>query len=241
MQLERTHVISYGNTEIAYDLSFSRRKTLAIHVYPDGRVSVRAPEGSRLETIAGLVARRAGWIVRQQQRFSSYPPAVAVPREYISGESYRYLGRQYRLKVLDGAPEQLALGRTEIYVTARNQEPQRVQRLLERWYRAEARRVFSERLAACWPRVAHLDCAFPVLNIRRMKTRWGSCGRSGRILLNLRLIQAPIESIDYVIVHELCHLKEHNHSKRFYALLDTAMPDWRERRQRLNAYEFVEQ
>jgi predicted metal-dependent hydrolase len=72
-----------------------------------------------------------------------------------------------------------------------------------------------------------------------MKTRWGSCGRNGRILLNLRLIQAPIEAIDYVIVHELCHLKEHNHSKRYSALLDTTMPDWRERRRRLNAYEFI--
>lgn len=85
----------------------------------------------------------------------------------------------------------------------------------------------------------HLDLARPTLTIRRMKTRWGSCGRSGRILLNPRLLQAPLDLIDYVVVHELCHLKEHNHSKRYYALLDAAMPDWRDRRKRINAYEFV--
>ena len=99
--------------------------------------------------------------------------------------------------------------------------------------------MFHERLCACFQRVAHTGVAFPTLTIRQMKTRWGSCSRDSRILLNLRLIQAPIEYIDYVIVHELCHLKERNHSKRYYALLDTTMPDWREWRQRLNAYEFV--
>lgn len=94
-------------------------------------------------------------------------------------------------------------------------------------------------MRACFPRVAHLDIALPPLTIRRMKTRWGSCSRDGKIILNLRLIQAPIPYIDYVIVHELCHLKEHNHSKRYYALLDTTMPDWRDWRQRLNGYELL--
>jgi predicted metal-dependent hydrolase len=239
MQQSHLYSIDYGTTQIEYDVCFSRRKTLAIQVYPDQRVSVRAPHGSALDTIATIVGKRAGWIVKQQQRFASYAPPTVLPREYVSGESYRYLGRQYRLKVLDGTPEQVTLGRTDLFVTVRNKEPQRVQRVLEQWYRTEAHRIFAERLQACFGRVDYLGVPYPTLSIRRMKTRWGSCGRNGRILLNLRLIQAPIESIDYVVVHELCHLKEHNHSKRYYALLDTAMPDWRERRQRLNAYEFV--
>ena len=239
MQPAPLQTLRYGTTQITYDVVFSARTTLAINVYPEGRVSVRAPHGSDLETIAALVQKRAGWIIKQQQRFRSYAPPTVFPREYVSGESYRYLGRQYRLKVRDGTPEQLALGRSDLFVTVRDRDPQRVQRLLERWYRAEAQRIFAERLHACWPRVAPLGVAVPTLTIRRMKTRWGSCGRNGRILLNLRLIQAPIDLIDYVLVHEVCHLKEHNHSTRYYALLDTAMPDWRERRQRLNAYEFV--
>lgn len=82
--------------------------------------------------------KRAGWSVKQQ-RFAGYAPPITAPREYVSGESYRYLGRQYRLKVFDGIPETLALGRTDLFVTARDKDPERVRRLLERWYRAEAR------------------------------------------------------------------------------------------------------
>ena len=108
-QREAHHGITYGTTNIAYDVVVSRRRTLAIHVYPDGRVSVHAPETSSQETIAGIIQKRAGWIVKQQQRFKSYAPPTVLPREYVSGESYRYLGRQYRLKVLDGAAEQIVL------------------------------------------------------------------------------------------------------------------------------------
>ena len=208
-------------------------------MYPDQQVAVKAPNGCALATIAAIVQKRGGWIVKQQRRFGSYAPPMVATREYVSGESYRFLGRQYRLKVLDGTRSSIALGRTDMLVTVPKRDPQRVQRLLERWYRAAAQRVFHERLDHCMQRVAHLGITVPSLTIRRMKRRWGSCSRNGRIILNLRLIQAPVEHIDYVIVHELCHLKEHNHSRRYYALLDTAMPDWRDWRQQLNAYEFV--
>jgi hypothetical protein len=179
MQPEPMQTIRYGTTQIAYDVVFSRRTTLAIQVYPDGRVSVRAPQGCAAETIAGIVRKRAGWIVKQQHRFRSYAPPVVVPRDYVSGESYRYLGRQYRLKVLTGLPEQVVLGWTEMYVTVRQKEPRQVQRVLERWYRAEAQRIFAERLAACWPQIAHLDVPFPTLSIRRMTTRWGAVAAVG--------------------------------------------------------------
>jgi len=233
------HTVAYGTTQISYTVHFARRKTLAINVYPDQHVAVKAPNGCDLATVAAIVQKRGGWIVKQQRRFQHYALPAAAPREYVSGESYRYLGRQYRLKVLDGSKSTLALGRTDMLVTVPKRDGQRVQRLLERWYRAEAERVFQERLEHCVKRVAHLGIAVPPLTIRRMKRRWGSCSRDGRIILNGRLIQAPVEYIDYVIVHELCHLKEHNHSKRYYALLDKAIPDWRDWRQRLNAYEFT--
>lgn len=234
-----THSVAYGTTQIIYSVSFARRKTLAINVYPDQQVLVKAPYGCDPHTIAAIVHKRGGWIVKQQRRFQTYAPPTVAPREYVSGESYRYLGRQYQLKVLDGSTSGITLGRTDMLVTVPNREPRRVQRLLERWYRAEAQRVFRERLECCMQHVAHFGIAPPSLTVRRMQRRWGSCSRDGRIILNLRLIQAPVEYVDYVIVHELCHLKEHNHSKRYYALLDAALPDWREWRQRLNAYEFV--
>jgi predicted metal-dependent hydrolase len=115
----------------------------------------------------------------------------------------------------------------------------RIAQLIDRWYRRHARRVFEERLKACYPRVESMGIPYPDLAMRTMKSRWGSCSAAGRMTLNLKLIQVPRSMIDYVILHELCHLKEHNHSPAFYALLDRVLPDWRERRERLNQLELT--
>ncbi|MFQ5419980.1 MAG: YgjP-like metallopeptidase domain-containing protein [Anaerolineae bacterium] len=130
--------------------------------------------------------------------------------------------------------EQVKLTRGRLFVHTPNPQPEQVKTLLTGWYRRHARRVFTARLDACFPRVAKYGLAYPRLEIRNMEKRWGSCTAEGKILLNLRLIQAPKPLIDYVVMHELCHLKEHHHGAAFYALLDRAMPDWQARRQRLN-------
>ncbi len=103
---------------------------------------------------------------------------------------------------------------------------------------SKARLVFYERLELCYPRVERLGIACPSLAIRSMRTRWGSCSRSGLVILNPRLVQTPVDCIDYGLLHELCHLKEHNHGKQYYQLLDQTLPDWRERRRKLNQFEF---
>lgn len=230
--------VQYGTTAIDYELTYSERKTLAIHVYPDCSVMVNAPLGSALEDITPLVLKRAAWILRQQRQFQQYASPNPLPRRYVSGESYRYLGRQYRLKVVEDAVERVTLSRGYLTVqVADTTDKARIERLIDQWYRGHARRVFQERLDVCFPRVAALDIAYPTLTIREMKTRWGSCTAAGHIALNPRLIQAPKDLIDYVILHELCHLKEHNHSTAFYRLLDRVLPDWSERRQKLNALE----
>lgn len=230
-------VVRYGDTLIRYDVRYARRKTVAIEVTPDRRVSLIAPEGSDPATLAALVGRRAPWITRQQRRFAAAPP-VGSPRAYVSGESYRYLGRQYRLRVATGAEAGVRLGRTILTVTQPGPvDPAATRAALEGWFADEARRLFAARLAACFRRVARLGVAYPTLTIRPLATRWGSCSRAGAITLNLRLIQAPQPCLDYVILHELCHLQEHHHGKSFYALLDRILPDWRERRHTLNACE----
>ncbi|HYF66195.1 MAG TPA: SprT family zinc-dependent metalloprotease, partial [Herpetosiphonaceae bacterium] len=226
--------IDCGAAAITFELGYSRRKTLGISVHRDGRVAVKAPLGSDPAAVERIVRRRAGWIVKQQQVFAAQPPPRA-PLQYRAGESHRYLGRDYRLRVLAGAAERVALDGEHLLVVARDTAPDRVERLLAAWYRAEAARIFAERLAACFPLVAGWGVAYPRLSVRRMRARWGSCGASGHILLNLRLIHRRQELIDYVMFHELCHLKEHNHSPRFYALLDNVLPDWRRLRQELNA------
>jgi predicted metal-dependent hydrolase len=230
--------LQFGSTTIEYHLSFAQRKTVAIEVHPDLHVTIIAPEGSEPTAIEDLIRKRARWILRQQKQFSTYAPQE-TPRAYVSGESYRYLGRQYRLKVLEGQHEGVKQGRGLIYVVVSNKhDTKRVQSILEKWYRDNARNVFYERLKACYPRIERLGIPYPSLALRSMRTRWGSCSRSGRIILNPRLVQTPLDCIDYVLLHELCHLKEHNHSKPYYQLLDQALPDWRERRKKLNEFEF---
>ncbi|MBI1877857.1 MAG: M48 family metallopeptidase [Chloroflexi bacterium] len=232
-----THSIQYGDTTIEYHLSFAPRKTLAIEVHPDLRVTVRAPEGSELETIRQKVKKRVPWILRQQRQFESYLPKLP-PRQYVSGETHRYLGRQYRLKVSEGDSEGVKLSRGYFFITAPDKnDTERVKTLLLDWYRQQAERVFKERLEACLTKLRFLQLDEPELEIRQMDTRWGSCTPEGKILLNLRLIQVPKEYIDYVVMHELCHLKEHNHSRRFYELLNRVMPDWRAKREQLNVLE----
>lgn len=234
------HQIAYGTRSIDYELTYSDRKTLAIHVFPDGSIVVDAPDASPLDMVEAKVRKRAAWIVRQQRQFAAYAAPSVLPRRYVSGESYRYLGRQYRLKVVADPVSRVHL--VSGYLTVSTPDPadtNTIARQVGGWYRTHARRVFHERLALCYPRVQPYAVPLPDLAIRDMKARWGSCTPAGRITLNLRLIQAPKHLLDYVLLHELCHLKELNHSAAFYALLDRVLPDWRDRRHALNQLELT--
>ena len=230
--------LQYGTTTIEYEIVYAERRTLAIHVHPDLRVTVEAPSHTTSEVIEERVHNRAAWILRQQRNFARYG-FDQPPREYVSGETHYYLGRQYRLKVLQSATSResarMSRGRILVYVQD-TQDRERVKHLLQEWYRKQAKRVFQERLDEWYPKVARFGIDYSELAVRRMKSRWGSCTPSGKITLNLKLIQVPKVCIDYVIVHELAHRKHPNHSSEFYTLLDKVMPDWRERKQRLIAF-----
>jgi predicted metal-dependent hydrolase len=234
----KTYTIQYGNTPIEYDLTYGSRTTLAIDVHPDLRVTVQAPAGTDLADIKAKVRKRAPWILRQLRQFETYLPQLP-PRQYVSGETHRYLGRQYRLKVVDnGTAEKVKLARGYFYIEVRDKDDlERVKGLLTEWYRRQARRVFQERLDVCFAKLKFLNLDYPEWTIRQMETRWGSCTPAGKILLNLKLIQVPKVYIDYVVMHELCHLKEPNHGPRFYELLNRVMPDWRKKREQLNRCE----
>lgn len=230
--------LQYGTTTIEYELTYSKRKTLAIHVYPDGSVVVDAPLETDIEAVEAKVRKRAAWILRQQQQFQTYATTKVLPHRYVSGESFAYLGRHYRLKVIEDPVRRVVLSRGYLTVSVPDtQDKVQVSALVDRWYRSHARRIFAERLAIIYPRVAFLGIPYPALSIRVMKLRWGSCTPSGKLILNLKLIQVAKPLIDYVIVHELCHLKEHNHSAAFYALLGRVQPGWQEQRLRLNQVE----
>lgn len=235
MAIQRQQSVLFGQIEIAYRVNTGDRKTLAIHVYPDGQVEVDAPMDASNEAIAEKVKKRAAWIFKQQLQFEAYPPALPQ-RQYVSGETHRYLGRQYRLLVIQGAEDQVKLTHGRLVVeTANSDRTEKIKKLLHDWYRLRANAIFAERYAYCVGLVAKLDINHHQgFQLRLMSKRWGSCTRQGHIILNPELIAAPKDCIDYVITHELCHLKVHNHSPAFYRLLGSVMKDWELRRKRLN-------
>ena len=228
------HAITYAGKSIPFHLIYSKRKSLEISVAPDNRVSVKAPLGTDEILIEQYVRKRAGWINRQIRYFTQFEPR-AVKRRFVGGESHHYLGRKYRLKITPAETDDVLLKQGFFRIATTDARPEHVEKLLENWYRCRASTYFPEMLDQCW-RLYHFHngaAAKPALKIRRMKTRWGSLSKGGRMTLNLELIKAPGECIEYVIVHELCHLLHPHHGKAFYDLLESRLPDWNKRKHRL--------
>lgn len=227
------HSISFGSRDIRFKLQYSDRKTLGISVLPDLSVIVTAPNDSNFEKVRDLVKKRASWIIKQQSKFSEYLPAQ-TERKYVSGETHLYLGRQYRLKVQEDGSEEVKLKGRYIYVTIKNREDrERVKQLLEEWCRQRASKYFRQNLIKCFEKFQRFEIEMPAIALRRMNKRWGTCSAKGTISLNPDLIKFPASCIEYVIVHELCHLIEPNHSREFYRLLQRVMPDWQNRKLKL--------
>ncbi len=226
--------IQWGRTKIRYSYEFSHRKTLAIHVHPNLSVTVNAPVGTQAGKIQEKVKKRAGWIRKALREFKLYLPKQPA-RKYINGESHRYLGRQYRLKSRKGKTDSVKCYRGYFQVTCTQKPtPHKVKKLLDNWYQEKANKIFIKRYDICCAKVKQINIKPAPLTIRELKTRWGSCTKSGKIILNIELIKAPTECIDYVIIHELCHLKEHNHGRKFWQLVKKIMPDYKARKERLN-------
>lgn len=240
MIMSTRHQVKFGSQTIEYELIFMPRKTLAISVHPDLTVTVKAPDGTKLEDIEKKVHSRSKWILNQQRLFEIYLPDVP-PRKYVSGESHRFLGRQYRLKAIRipvNETEQFKLSRQFLEVYTHDTNPSRVRELVEEWYRSQAEQIFQDRLTTCYGKLSREKVPFPNIIIRRMQASWGSCSAKGTISLNIKLIQVTKEYIDYVLIHELCHLKYLHHEPEFYKLLSRIMPDWKRKKEKLDRFDF---
>ena len=238
--LDNMQSIDYGTKTITFNLSYSKRKTLEIVVYPDQTVWVTAPEQSSLEKVFEKVRKRGRWIVKQVKYFSRFDNENKK-FEYISGETHRYLGKQYRLKVIQvgkDEAESVKLKRGYFVIrTNKKENTDHVKEQLQQWYRSKAEEKFSNRLSACIALVKKYEIGRPNdLKVYHMDKRWGSYTSSGNILLNPDLIKHPVYCIDYVIIHELCHTKHPNHNKKFYGLLNKVLPDWQRRKNKLERF-----
>lgn len=225
------HCIAFGSETITFSLAYQERKTLGITVHPDRSVSIKAPIGAEWEKIESKIRKRAPWILKQQSYFLSFEPRTP-PRRYISGESHLYLGRQYRLKVYERPGEaavKLKRGFLDIYTPDKS----RTESLLKGWYKERAEAKFPE-IAQKWiSRFEKYGVSPSALLIKWMDKRWGSCTPAGKIILNIELMKAPKGCIEYVVLHELCHLLHHNHSAAFFELQAKEMPDWQRWKERL--------
>lgn len=219
--------IRYGRSKIDFDLQYVDRKTLGIRVHPNKRVFVLAPNGSDERTVLEKVKGKAAWIRKQQEFFLSFHP-FTPKRKFVSGETHLYLGRQYRLKVKQSSEEGVKLiGKFLIVNTVKKGDRNRVQMLLNEWYVQRAAVYFKKLFAELLPITSSFYNGKSELHYRWMSKRWGSCNSKGKITLNLELIKAPKRCIEYVIIHEFCHLAYLNHSRSFYKLLEDKLPDWR--------------
>lgn len=231
------HSVQYGEELIRFGLRRQSSRTVqrvAIHVEPDGSVLVDAPESAPIDTVLAAVKKRSRWI-SQHVGAARERLAHVLPREYVSGESLHYLGRRYRLKVViqAGATQDARMRGGFIEVIVPEGAPFLVRAELDAWYRLRAKEVFMLRLAVLVPTMRWVK-KIPAMRLLVMKVQWGSCSPAGRLTLNPQLVKAPRECIDYVLLHELCHLQHHNHGPKFYKALDSQMPGWRAIKERLD-------
>ncbi|MGK7096792.1 M48 family metallopeptidase [Acinetobacter baumannii] len=225
---EKNLSIIYGDEVIDFEVleSPSRTQKILIKVYADCRVVVSAPLNADDKTIIEAVKQRSRWIYKQLREFREQSKFI-TPRQYKSGESHFYLGKQYQLKVIhdDTKPKGVKLLRGRLEVNTLDMGLESIKSYLNEWYRTRAKVIFEIRLQRILEQALWVETQ-PDIRLMTMRTQWGNCSPSGVLTLNPHLVKAPTICIDYVILHELCHLVEYNHSERFYQLLNQVMPDW---------------
>lgn len=229
-------VLNYGEEMIRYTVARNPNLSskVRIHVHPNGLIEAEAPSDAPPAEIKQALRKRARWITVQLREIAN-ARAHAIAREFVSGETHFYLGRRFQLKVIpsNGEPSSVLLKSGQIRIILPSIDRAAVKRRLNGWYRAKAEDYLTRRLSEIAAGITWIN-EEPKLKLLTMRKQWGSCSPSGAIHLNPWLVRAPRECIDYVMVHELCHLREHNHSKRFYILLDRQLPGWRHTKTRLD-------
>ena len=198
----------------------SKRKTLTIIVKKDGSFIIRAPKRTADHEIQEFVEQHKAWIERKQAQARSM--VVESPKQYIQGETFLFLGKSYPLEIVKRQKQALLFdGKFKLSESAYA----RAELLFERCYRQQARKILQERVDLY---ANQYDFQYKGIKITSAKTRWGSCSSQGSLNFSWRLIQAPLEQLDYVVIHELVHTVHHNHSKHFWKKVEKILPDYKE-------------
>lgn len=227
--MNRLLSFTYDGINIEFEVTYSKRKTITILVAASGKVSVRAPHNLTQEMVVNRVKGKAKWIIKKLNEVKDIHPLPAE-KEFISGELFMYLGSNYPL-LLDIDEEltkpvvRLLGGRFIVQTPAWDKKI--ISDAMECWYRNKAREQISERIEYYQP---WINAKPNRVTIKNQKKRWGSCSSRGNLNFNWRIIMAPAEVIDYVVVHEMCHLIHLNHSRNFWELVASILPDYKDRK-----------
>lgn len=215
----------FGSFVYCYDLIVQDRKTLSLTVTPDMRICVKCPHNTAEERVEQFLKKKWFWLQKQLHFFGKHQRKAYV-KEYVSGESFHYLGRQHQLIVKRGAEDKVSLLRGVLMVqtTKAVSDNKYVQKLVTKWFDQRRNYVFAERFEEMKKRFDYKH--MPALSVRDMKKRWGSFANKEKIILHPKLIHVSKDCIDYVIVHELCHMRFKNHDKKFFTFLEEKYPKW---------------
>ncbi|XDZ64984.1 M48 family metallopeptidase [Alphaproteobacteria bacterium LSUCC0684] len=226
----QTILVNYGSNTFNVQIEYRERKTLSISVLPDCSIVALAPLGAAVSDIKNRLRKRASWIKRQIDYFNQFKP-LTPPRQFVAGETHLYTGRQYRLKFHQGLSEGVKLKGRFFHVTMKIPSSEKAMSLMMGWYKERAADLFNRRLEECLKRFP--DKPAPSLVLKRFKSRWGGMSPKGVLTLNPDLVRAPVECIDYVILHELCHIEHPHHGPTFWHLLEQKSPNWQRLKHRL--------
>lgn len=222
----------YGKYSYQYYLVKQDRKTVSLVVQPSLKIILKCPLDYEIEKIERFLKKKWNWLENQIRYFKKYRKTIKK-KDYVSGESFLYLGRQYKLIVKKAKKASVSLIKNQIliFTTKSIDNSQNNKKLLEKWYEERRIKIFKTQLKET---AKKFDYEFtPELDIRKMNKRWGSYMQSKKIILNPELIKASKDCIDYVIAHELCHITHKKHDKNFFKLMDSKIPYWERVKEKL--------
>lgn len=236
MSATSKRMVLAGDQEISYVLERKQVKNLNLRIKKDGSVFVSANDIVPFEEVDEFVCNKASYILDAIKRFNEIALYKPQPKQYVSGETFYLQGRGLRLQVSQAAKDSISSDGVYIYLKVKDvNDFEKKRRMVNRFLDNQCKAIFGEVMDELYPLFKKYGIEKPTLRIRDMETRWGSClAKKGIVTLNKRLLEAPRNCIEYVVMYELCHFMHPNHSKYFYAFLSMLMPDWKERKQFLD-------
>lgn len=235
MGRELCRVIRYRKKDITYSLIRKPVMNINIRVHADGSVVVSASPRVPVWVLDDFVLKKADWILKCFEKYQARD--VPSHMEYANGEKIRILGKEYTLNVVQSFKDRVRVDEDKIYLLIKNaNDPVKKKRVYDKWYNEQCAKMLRSIVDACLPLFANYRVPNPELKVRNMKTRWGSCSPAKKaVTLNKLVFAAPRECVEYVVVHELAHFVQPNHSKAFYDVVRSIMPDYKERKKLLES------